>query len=121
MLFVISFIAIFIAAMGLGFMLNPGMLKQVVAFFGKGKRIYLAGILRLLIGVTLLTAALECQRPMVIIVFGILFIIGGVVIFALGLEKAKSILARWEKKPALVARLIGLLVFVVGALIGYGV
>ncbi len=121
MLFVTSFIGILIAAMGLGFMLNPSMFKQVIAFFGKGKRLYLAGILRLLIGIILLTTALRCEKPAIIVVFGILFIIGGVLIFALGLEKVKSILSCWGKKPALTMRLMGLLAFLIGVLLVYAV
>jgi len=121
MLFVIGFIGIFIAAIGLGFILNPNMLKQVIAFFGKGKRLYLAGVLRLLIGIILLTTALRCEKPAIIVVFGILFIIGGVLIFALGLEKVKSILSWWDKKGALTMRLMGLLASLIGVLLVYAV
>jgi len=121
MLFVIGFIGIFIAAIGLGFMLNPSMFKQVIAFFGKGKRLYLAGVLRLLFGIILLTTALRCQRPAIIIAFGVLFIIGGVLIFALGLKRVKFILSWWDKKGVLTVRLMGLLAFLIGALLVYAV
>jgi len=121
MRFVIGFIGIFIATIGLGFMLNPNMFKQVIAFFGKGKRLYLAGVLRLLIGIILLTTAMQCEKPAIMVLFGILFIIGGVFIFALGLEKVKSILSRWGKKPALVMRFMGLLAFLIGVLLVYAV
>lgn len=121
MLFVIGFIGIFIAAIGLGFMSSPNMFKQFIAFFGRGKRLYLAGMLRFLIGTILLTTALRCQRPAIIIAFGVLFIIGGVLIFALGLEKVKSILSWWDKKPALTMRLMGLLAFLIGVLLVYAV
>ena len=121
MLFVIGFIGIFIAAVGISVMSNPNIFKQVIVFFGKGKRLYLLGVLRLLIGIILLTTALQCQRPAIMIVFGVLFIIGGVLIFALGLEKVKSILSWWDKKPALTMRLMGLLAFLIGVLVVYAV
>ena len=121
MLFVIGFIGIFIATIGLSFILNPSMFKQVTVFLGKGKRLYLVGVLRLLIGIILLTTALECEKPAIMVVFGILFIIGGVFIFALGLEKVKSILSCWGKKPALTMRLMGLLAFLIGVLLVYAV
>ena len=121
MRFVIGFIGIFIATIGLGFMLNPNMFKQVIVFAGKGKRLYLAGVLRLLIGIILLTTALQCEKPAIIIAFGVLFIIGGVLIFALGLEKVKSILSWWDKKPALAMRFMGLLAFIIGVLLVYAV
>ena len=121
MLFVIGFIGIFIAAVGLSFMLNPNMFKQTMAFFGKGKRLYLVGVLRLLIGIILLTTALQCGKPAIMVLFGILFIIGGVLIFALGLEKVKSILSWWDKKGALTMRLMGLLASLIGVLLVYAV
>jgi len=100
--------------------IKPKVIKQLFAFFMKGKRIYLAAVLRLLIGVILLIAASpQCKSTWVIITLGIFFLIAGVMIFALGLEKTKSILNWWNNKPLIVLRLVSLIPIAIGILLLY--
>ena len=119
MVIAVKVISIMVAGMGILYLLKPKALLQMIAFFGEGKSIYIAAILRLVIGVILLIAASQCRVVGVVITLGILALIGGITIFALGPEKMKPILDWWSKRSFIVLRLLGLLVLAVGALLLY--
>ena len=119
MLVLVKGIGIVIAGMGILIFLNPKMMKQLIVFWRQGKRIYIAGILRLLFGVILLLAASQCRLVGVIVTMGIFMLIGGTLIFTLGLEKIKSILDWWDKRQPLAMRFMGLIAFGIGVLIIY--
>ena len=121
MLILVKLIGIVIVVMGITFLLSPKQLRQLLAFLGQGKRLYGVGILRLLFGVILLLAASQCRLVGVVLTLGILFLIGGILIFVLGLERLKSILNRWDKKSPLTLRLLGLIPLAFGALLLYSV
>lgn len=111
---------IVIMGMGILFLLNPNALKQLMVFGSQGRRLYVVGVFRLLIGSILLFAAPQFRLPEVIIVLGILFLAGGIYIFAFPLEKTKLMFDRLSKKPLLVLRLIGFVpLVVIGGLLIY--
>lgn len=119
MLILVRLIGIVIVGMGATFLLSPKTLKQVLSFWGEGKRPYIAGILRLLIGAILLLAASQCRLVGVVVTLGVLILVGGIIIFLLGLERVKSILSWWNKKSLLVMRLISLIPLALGVLLLY--
>ena len=119
MLILVRAIGIVIIVMGIAVLLSPRTMKQLIAFWSKGKRIYLAGVLRVAIAVILLLAASACKRVGIILTLGILILIGGIMIFALPLQKMRSMLTWWEKKPLWVLRLMGLIAIAIGALLPY--
>lgn len=121
MLILVKLIGIIIAVMGVSLFLNPRTLKALIAFWGQGRRLYIAGILRILIGAMLLLAASQCRLRGAVIALGILFLIGGVLIFLLGLSRLKSILNWWEKRPTSVIRLMALFALVIAVLLLYSV
>ena len=117
MVIVVRVFGIVIVSMGILFLIKPNALKQLVGFVGQGKRLYAAGSLRILIGGVLLFAAPHYQSPEVIIALGILFLAGGIAIFALGLEKIKSLIGWFNKKSLLTLRFLGIVPLVVGILL----
>lgn len=119
MLVLVKFIGIFIVSMGITILLSPSTMKKIIIFWKQGKRLYAAGILRLLIGIILLLAASQCRLVGVVVWLGILTLIGGIIIFALGLQKIKSFLDWWSKKPPLLLRLWGVIALAIGALLIY--
>ena len=121
MLILVKLIGILFVGLGVIFLLNPKSMKQYVAFVLKGKRIYLCGMLRILIGVIFLLAASQCRLSGVIIILGILTLIKGLMVFVLGPEKIKSILNWWAKKSDSVIRLLSIIAIAIGALIIYSV
>jgi hypothetical protein len=121
MLILTRLIGIFIAALGLIFLLGPNLLKQCIGFCQKGKRLYIVGILRVLCGVIFLLAAPDCRLGWVIYILGILTFLKAILIFLLGLERVKSMLDWWSKRPVITVRLLSLIILAMGVLIIYSV
>ena len=116
---VVKIIGIVFVFIGIVYLLKPGVLKSFVEFFKKGKRIYFVGLIRFVLAVIFLLAANQCRTDWVIIVFGILFMLSGLLIFMLGAKRVKSILDWWQKQSSLLLRLMGLIALAIGAVIIY--
>ncbi len=116
---VIKSLGIVFVLIGIVYLLRPDVMKWLMEFFKQGKRIYFAGLIRFALAVVFLLGARECKRFWVIFAFGILFIIGGLLIFILGPEKIKSIIDWWQKQSILLFRVIALITLAVGAIIIY--
>jgi len=116
---VIKTLGILIALVGIIYFLRPDVMKWLMEFFKKGKRIYFAGLIRFALAVVFLVAARECKHSWVIFAFGILFIISGLLIFMLGLEKLKSIIDWYQKQSVLLLRVVAVIALAIGAVIIY--
>jgi len=103
---VVKIAGIVFVFIGILYLLKPGVLKSFVEFFKKGRRIYFVGLIRFVLAVIFLLAANQCKRVWVIIVFGILFMISGLLVFMLGTKRLKSILDWWQKQSLLLLSLI---------------
>jgi hypothetical protein len=116
---VVKIVGIVIVFLGVLFLLRPDITKKIFDFFGRGRRIYIAGVARLVLAVVFLLAARECDITWVIAVFGILFLISGLSIFMIGAEKLKSMLSWFRNKSPLFIRAMALAVLAIGAVIIY--
>ena len=116
---VIKSLGIIFAVIGIVYLLRPDFLKWMMEFFKKGSRIYIGGVLRFVMAVIFLVGARECRYFWVIFTFGILFLIGGLLIFMLGPEKIRRIFDWYQQQSTLVFRAIALIVLIVGAVIIY--
>jgi len=116
---VIFILGILIIGEGVLFLLKPGALTTVVKFFAEGRRMYIVGVLRLVLGVICLVSAHECAIQWLIIIFGILLCTGGTLVFAIKLDKLKAILAWWQQRSAVTIRLLGVVALAIGAVITY--
>jgi uncharacterized protein YjeT (DUF2065 family) len=113
---VIGIVLVFAAAV---YLVKPDVMKRILEFFKKGNRLYIAGSIRFALAIVFLLGASRCQRPWVIIAFGILLLIGGLLIFVLGPEKLRGLLEWWQRQPVLLLRVIALIFLVIGAIIVY--
>jgi len=116
---VIRIIGIVFVFMTVIYFLKPDIMKRLLEFFKQGKRIYFAGMVRLILAVVFLLAAGECKHFWVILAFGILFIISGMLIFILGPEKVKSYINWWQKQSVMLLRVMALVGLAIGAIIIY--
>jgi len=116
---VVKIVGIVFVFVGIVYLLKPGVLKSFMEFFKKGKRIYFVGLIRFVLAVIFLLAANQCKRAWVIIVFGILFMISGLLVFTLGAKRLKSMLDWWQRQSFLLLRLMALIALAVGAVIIY--
>ncbi len=116
---VIKSLGIVFVLIGIVYLLKPDVLKWLMEFFKQGKRIYFGGLIRFVLAIVFFVGARECKYPWAIIAFGIIFIIGGLLIFILKPEKIKRILEWYEKQPVLIFRIIAVIVLIFGALVIY--
>jgi len=116
---VIKIIGILIVLIAIVYLLKPGVMKRLMEFFKQGKRIYFAGLIRFILAIVFLLGARECDVTWVIVLFGILFIISGLLIFILGPEKVRAMLDWYDKQPVIILRVIALIALAVGAVIIY--
>ncbi len=114
---VIKIIGVVFVCVALVYLLKPDVLKKMLEFFKQGKRIYFAGLIRFALAIVFFVGARECKHPWVIFAFGILFIIGGLLIFILKPEKIRRILDWYQKQPVLILRVIAVIALAVGAII----
>lgn len=103
--------------MGVVYFLRPGIIKSLTAFFKKGKRVYLAGLLRFALAVVFLVGARGCRSFWIIFACGMIFLLGGLVVFALGPEKIRRILDWYAKQSDVVFRAIAVIVLIFGVVI----
>ncbi|MFC2149691.1 hypothetical protein ACFLQ8_03215, partial [Candidatus Auribacterota bacterium] len=108
MLMLIKIVGVIIICFGLTFLINPAAIKKFIAYFEEGKRMYSIAVIRLILGVIFLLSASDCRLVGVMIVLGILFLIGGISIFALGLDKCRSVVKWYQGKSDLVLRIISI-------------
>lgn len=113
----IKSLGIIITLMGVAYLLRPDLIKRLMSFFKKSRRIYLPGLLRLALAVVFFLGARECRYPRVIFASGIIFLAGGLLIFTLGPEKIRRLLDWYGQQPMLIFRVIALVVLTFGAII----
>lgn len=121
MAILVKLFGIAIVVMGIIFLINPKVLRQYVTFWKQRKRLYMGGILALLIGIIFLLAASQCRLAGIIIIFGILSILKGVFYFAVGQKKLDSMLNWWQKRSLPAVRLYAIIIVALGALLIYSV
>ncbi len=114
---VIQSLGILFCIVGIVYLLKPNVMKWLMEFFKQGKRIYFSGLIRFALAIVFFVGARECKHPWVIFAFGILFIIGGLLVFVLGPEKIRRILDWYQKQPVLILRVIAVIVLAIGLII----
>ena len=115
----IFIVGLIILLLGVAILIKPQVSKKLFNFIAKGKRIYLVGILRIVLGVLFLIGALSCSIPWLIILIGILCCASGLTIFIMKFERLKAIMNWFDQKPPSFARLMGILALLIGAIITY--
>ncbi|MBW7991603.1 MAG: DUF2065 family protein [Planctomycetes bacterium] len=116
---IVQITGILIVLIGIVFLLKPGVMKWLMEFIKKGKRVYFAGVIRFTLAIIFLLGASECSQKWIIAAFGILFLISGLVIFILGPEKIRKIFEWYQKQPVLIFRVIAVIALACGAIIVY--
>jgi len=116
---IIEIIGFFIAVIGVLIYLNPKIARRMMDFWRQGRNIYLGGLIRIALAGLFLFYAPRAKLPLLVFIFGVLAFTGGMLIFILGLQKFKAIIAWWDSKPEIFLRFSSLLIFVFGILLLY--
>ena len=116
MLIIVGSIGFFFLGIGLLVLLTPDKFKWFLTTL-TSKRITSASIFRILIGLIFLYSSPEARSPSFIRVLGFLFILGGILVPVLGLERSKAFATWWVKRSDTVLRLWGLVTMLLGGAI----
>lgn len=112
-------IAILIIIDGIMVMFRPDFLKKYCLIFSQGASIYIAAIIKALIGVALLFGvSSQCRYETVIIAFGILALAGAVFIIAAP-QKARTMAGFFAEKNTTTLRLLSIIYLLIGAILVY--
>lgn len=114
---VIKIIGIVFVAIAVVYILRPDVTNRLFEFFKKGNRLYIAVPIRLGLGVVFLLGARECKHFWVILAFGILLLISGILVLVLGPKKLRPMIEWFQKQSEILHRGIALVVLAVGVVI----
>lgn len=104
----------FIIALGILFFTRPQIIKFITDSI-----IYAAALLRIAIAIIFFVGAFKCRLPWVIITLGCILLISGIMVFAVGTEKIKTVINVIREKPLKVIRFLGLIPVIVGIIVLY--
>jgi len=119
MTYFITALGIFYIIAGAVFFMRPEYVRAIIEFFKIGKRIYISGGARLFIGVLLVFAAQSALVPWIPRIIGILALLGGAVIFALGVSRMGAWLNWWKGLADNKLRIIAVIAGIIGILLIY--
>ena len=113
----IQVIGIVIVAIGIVYVLKPGVIKRFFEFFKKGSRLYIVAPVRLALAIVFLVGADQCRQSWVIIVIGILFLLSAILVLVLGPRKLVPILEWFQGQSEILQRVVALIVLAMGVII----
>jgi hypothetical protein len=114
---VIKIIGIVLVLSALGCLIKPDFLRGTMRFFSKGSRVYAVALMRFALAVVFFVAARECRNVWVILAFGILFLLSGMLVVVLGPKRIGPIIDWFLKQSALLLRFISLIAAALGVVI----
>jgi hypothetical protein len=114
-------IGVLIVSLGIAALLKPQLLKIFSGFWSKEKRLYLAGVLRIMFGFILLLAAPKAKLFWVVTIFGLVSLIKGVLLLALKPGRIKSSIHWWSQRPTQAIRALAVLTIALGILLVYAI
>ena len=116
---IVKIIGILFVLLAIFYFLKPDVIKQLLGFLKQGKRIYIVAVIRFILAIVFLLAARECDITWLITAFGVLFLVSGLLIVILGIDKVKTILYWWLQQSFLLLRVLALITLAIGAVIIY--
>ncbi|MFA5293169.1 MAG: DUF2065 family protein [Phycisphaerae bacterium] len=114
----LKIVAILLVVDAIVILFRPDFVKKYAALVAEGAKIYLAAIIKTVLGVIFLFGADKCTYPWVIITFGILALVGAVFIVAVP-QKSRAMAAWAASKSTFTLRFFGLIYLLIGALLVY--
>ena len=121
MLFLVKFIGIVTFAMGIAFLLEINFFKQVMVFWKNDKNLYLGSVLKIVFSLIFILGSFDpdCKMKTFILAVGVLGVIAGSLVFALGLEKSKEMMKWWDKRGPAGQKALAIISIAFGVLVIY--
>jgi len=119
MSYIITSIGVLLAVVGVVFATAPSLMLKFIEFAKVGKRVYIGGVMRIIVGGLLLFASPHATVFWIPVIFGSLIVLTGVLIFLLGPSKIHAYMDWWAAKPENTRRIGPVVAAVIGVLIIY--
>jgi len=116
MILIVKLVSIAIIVYGCLIVLRPDTLKKVIGKAKEGNIIYIASMVKGVIGLLFILAAASCSVPWIIRFFGALSIFGAIVAFVIKRSVIISIMDWVEKQPARFNYYYGIMALLMGVL-----
>jgi amino acid permease len=114
-------IGIFITAVGAAGVVAPHILQSISQYTATQTGLYVAAVLRIVIGVALFRAAAASRAPRLLRGLGVIAIAAGIGTLFLGVDRAGAILAWWSSQGPVFIRLWPALALVLGVIVVWAV
>jgi uncharacterized membrane protein YedE/YeeE len=121
MIILMYLISILIVVLGGVVLFSKKRTDAMIDFWQQENRLYGAGVLRLAIALLLMIGSEAAKQPKVLLCFGLLFALGGILVFAVKLEQSKAMLDWWRGLKRAHQRLWGLASVVIGTAIFFSI
>lgn len=117
--YIIKSIGILMAVVGVVMSTVPGLALKFVAWAKQGKRAYMGGVVRIVLGALLIWASPVATTMWIPLALGVLMVVAGALVFVLGIERVHRMLTWWESKSEEFRRAWAVAAAVIGVLIIY--
>ncbi len=118
---IVKLMGIVMVAVGAIYFVKPSTMKKLADYFLQEKRLKVGGVIAIIIGIIFFSAASQCAIPWIVILFGALALLKGILAFALGQKKLKSLVDALTDKPPKTIRGYGAIEIVLGVILIYSV
>ncbi len=113
----VKLIGMVILAAGVVSLMKPDLIKKAIRFWMAENHLYMGALLSILIGIIFLIAASRCVITWIVVIFGVLSMAKGLLLFILGRPKIISLLEDFIKKPAKTLRGLAMIACVLGIIL----
>ncbi len=97
----------------------PNFLRRFIGYLCIGSRLYLAGLLRLVFGVLLLTLSSQARFWGYVVTLGLVSAASGASVFFFALRRTKKLLRRMQHQSNLTLRLFAIIALTIWAVLVY--
>ncbi|MBE0537321.1 MAG: hypothetical protein IH624_16780 [Phycisphaerae bacterium] len=115
----ILIIGVALVLWGLLIAIRPHTLRTTIHVMEKGLLVYAPAAVRIVLGVVFLLAARDCRVPWLIVAFGIIMFVAGVVMFMIRPGRLRSFLHWWAERSMPTLRILGVTGAAIGGLIAW--
>lgn len=119
--YVIKAIGILFVVLGVLFAAMPALMNRFIEFAKVGKRCYIGGVVRIVIGVLLLIGSLQVSVFWIPVIIGSLITLSGIAIFLLGHQRIHAVMDWIAGLPEGKRRIGPIIAGIFGVLIIYAV
>ncbi len=110
-------LGILFICVGVVILLRPTIIKSILGYAKQGVRPHIAAAVRITFAVILFLGAQQCRIHWVIIMFGIIFLLSGLIVFAVGTKKAGQAMGWVQNRPIAIFRIFSVLPLAAGTII----